>query len=120
VLLVRHEHVAMIGNTIEHARDARPANALLTRHRDLDAIRQQDIKHGSICRNGEAGPGAGDLHLEGIVGARGVGCRREELFVQLFGPPARTIRPAENRFDETIGSANIEVVPRARLLQRLA
>jgi len=116
MLFVCHEHVAMIGNAIEHARDARPANALLTRHRDLDAIRQQDIKRGSICRNGEAGPGAGDLHLEGIVGAWGVGCRREELFVQLFVPPARTNRPAENRFDEAVGPANIEMVPRARLL----
>src|SRR5712675_3010293 len=110
----------MIGNAFEYASDARPANALLTRHRDLDAIRQQDIKHGSICRNGEAGPGAGDLHLEGIVGAWGVGCRREELLVQLFVPPARAKRPAENCFDENIGSANIEMVPWAGLLQRLA
>ena len=106
----------MIGNAIEHARDARPANALLTRHWNLDAIRQQDIKHGSICRNGEARPGAGDLHLEGIVGAWRVGRRREELFVQLFVPPARTNRLAENRVDEAIGSANLEMVPPARLL----
>src|ERR1700736_5667297 len=35
-------------------------------------------------------------------------------------PPARTNRPAENCFDEAIGSAYIEMVPRARLLQCLA
>ena len=34
----------MIWNTIEHARDTRPANALLTRHWNLDAICQQDIE----------------------------------------------------------------------------
>src|SRR3546814_3083531 len=42
--LVRHEEVSVVRLAAQHACDARPAYALLARHRYIDAVRGKDLK----------------------------------------------------------------------------
>src|SRR3546814_13376961 len=56
----------------QHACDARPAYALLARHRYIDAVRGKDLKHRLVWRYVKSLAGAGELGFKALVlGARG-------------------------------------------------
>src|SRR3546814_1909416 len=72
MLLVRHEGVSVVRLAAQHACDARPAYALLARHRYIDAVRGKDLKHRLVWRYVKSLAGAGELDFKALVlGARG-------------------------------------------------
>src|SRR3546814_6597907 len=72
MLLVRHEEVSVVRLAAQHACDARPAYALLARHRYIDAVRGKDLKHRLVWRYVKSLAGAGELDFKALVlGARG-------------------------------------------------
>src|SRR3546814_19952039 len=72
MLLVRHEEVSVVRLAAQHACDARPAYALLARHRYIDAVRGKDLKHRLVWRYVTSLAGAGEPDFKALVlGARG-------------------------------------------------
>src|SRR3546814_17225976 len=72
MFLIRHEQVSVVRFAVQHARDARPANALFARDRYFNAVRGKDLDHRFVWWYEESLAGAGELDFEALVlGARG-------------------------------------------------
>src|SRR3546814_19493740 len=91
MLLVRHEEVSVVRLAAQHACDARPAYALLARHRYIDAVRGKDLKHRLVWRYVNSLAGAGELAFKALVlGARGSRGGKILLVKAANAPPEMT------------------------------
>src|SRR3546814_2792980 len=71
MFLIRHEQVSVVRFAVQHARDARPANALFARDRYFNAVRGKDLDHRFVWWYEASLAGAGELDFEALVlGAR--------------------------------------------------
>src|SRR5437870_1412898 len=61
------EHISMIRNAFEHARETGAANAVLTRARNVDTCCCQRFKDTLVRRNGDDFARRGDLHVEACL-----------------------------------------------------
>src|SRR3546814_1279442 len=109
MLLVRHEEVSVVRLAAQHACDARPAYALLARHRYIDAVRGKDLKHRLVWRYVKSLAGAGELDFKALVlGARGRRGRKI-LPVNAATAPAELTGSAQNEIEETRRTARIKM-----------
>src|SRR3546814_8193663 len=109
MLLVRHEEVSVVRLAAQHACDARPAYALLARHRYIDAVRGKDLKHRLVWRSVKSLAGAGELDFKALVlGARGRRGRKI-LPVNAATAPAELTGSAQNEIEETRRTARIKL-----------
>src|SRR3546814_17649185 len=109
MLRVRHEEGSVVRLAAQHAGDARPAYALLARHRYIDAVRGKDLKHRLVWRYVKSLAGDGELDFKALVlGARG--CRgRNILPVNAATAPAELTGSAQKEIEETSRPARIRI-----------
>ncbi|BDD66067.1 hypothetical protein Sj15T_10880 [Sphingobium sp. TA15] len=99
----------MVRLAAQHACDARPAYALLARHRYIDAVRGKDLKHRLVWRYVKSLAGAGELDFKALVlGARGRRGRKI-LPVNAATAPAELTGSAQNEIEETRRTARIKM-----------
>src|SRR3546814_19128652 len=109
MLLVRHEEVSVVRLAAQHACDARPAYALLARHRYIDAVRGKDLKHRLVWRYVNSLAGAGELDFTAFVlGDRG---RRGRKIPPVYAanPPAVLTGSAQHEISKTRRLARIKM-----------
>src|SRR3546814_13761871 len=108
MLLVRHEEVSVVRLAAQHACDARPAYALLARHRYIDAVRGKDLKHRLVWRYVKSLAGAGELDFKALFlgdrGRRG----RQILQVNAANAPPEPTASAQNEIEANPRTAHIQ------------
>src|SRR3546814_17717925 len=109
MFLIRHEQVSVVRFAVQHARDARPANALFARDRYFNAVRGKDLDHRFVWWYEESLDGAGELEFEALVlgdhGRRG----RKILSVNAATAPTEMFGGALDEIKEDGRTARIKM-----------
>src|SRR5262249_53324754 len=101
--------IAMLGNTVDDASEARAADALAARRRDLDAVRRERGDHRLALRDPVYLAGAREPDVERDIARRSGGGRREVLAVQSVLGPAIAPCRYQHPVHEALWAAHVQV-----------